>query len=52
MLRKAFTDMINDAAFRADAEKRGADLLAMSGVADIVRTPSDIVRKTNEVTAA
>jgi tripartite-type tricarboxylate transporter receptor subunit TctC len=58
ILRQAFTAMVNDAAFKADAEKRGADLLPMSGeelaayVADIVRTPPDIVRKTNEVTAA
>jgi tripartite-type tricarboxylate transporter receptor subunit TctC len=58
ILRKAFTAMINDPAFRADAEKRGADLLPMPGeelaayVAGIVRTPSDIIRKTNEVIAA
>ena len=58
ILRKAFDAMINDPAFKADAEKRGADLLPMSGeelaayVNDIVATPPDIVRKTNEVIAA
>jgi len=58
ILRNAFTAMINDPAFKADAAKRGADLLPMSGeqlaayVAGIVRTPSDIIRKTNEVIAA
>jgi len=58
ILRKAFQEMVDDPAFRADAEKRGADLLPMSGealaahVADIVRTPPDIVRKTKEVIAA
>jgi tripartite-type tricarboxylate transporter receptor subunit TctC len=57
VLRKAFTDMINDPVFRADAEKRGADLHPMKGdelAADINRvimTPPGIVRKTNEVIA-
>jgi tripartite-type tricarboxylate transporter receptor subunit TctC len=57
VLRNAFQEMVNDPAFRADAEKRGADLLPMSGeeletyVADVVRTPAHIVRKTNEVIA-
>ena len=50
--------MVNDPAFKADAEKRGADLLPMSGeelaayIAGIVATPPDIIRKTNEVIAA
>jgi tripartite-type tricarboxylate transporter receptor subunit TctC len=58
VLRDAFQAMINDPAFRADAEKRGADLLPMSGqelaayVGDIVRTPAHIVRMTNEVIAS
>jgi tripartite-type tricarboxylate transporter receptor subunit TctC len=57
ILRKALTDMFNDPAFRADAEKRGADLMPMSGeelaayVKAIVATPSAIVSKTNEVIA-
>ena len=58
ILRKAFAAMVNDPAFRADAEKRGADLLPMPGeelaayIAGIVRTPPDVIRKTNEVIAA
>jgi tripartite-type tricarboxylate transporter receptor subunit TctC len=58
ILRKAFLAMVNDPAFKADAEKRGADLLPMSGaelaayIKDIVATPPDIIRKTNEVLAA
>lgn len=58
ILRKAFTAMINDSAFRADAEKRGADLLPMSGeelyayIKDIVATPSAIIQKANEVIRA
>src|SRR5215813_9148930 len=58
VLRNAFQAMINDPAFRADAEKRGADLLPMSGeeltayVTDVVRTPPDIIRKANEAIAA
>jgi tripartite-type tricarboxylate transporter receptor subunit TctC len=58
ILRKAFQAMVNDPAFRADAEKRGADLLPMPGeelagyINGIVATPPDIVRKTNEVIAA
>jgi tripartite-type tricarboxylate transporter receptor subunit TctC len=58
ILRKAFTAMINDPAFKADAEQRGADLLPMSGeelaayVADVVRTPPDVVRKANDAIAA
>ena len=58
ILRKAFDAMIKDPAFLADAEKRGADLLPMSGedlaayVANILRTPPEIIKKTNEVIAA
>jgi tripartite-type tricarboxylate transporter receptor subunit TctC len=58
ILRKAFTAMINDPAFKADAEQRGADLLPMSGeelaayVASVVQTPPDIVRKANDAIAA
>ena len=50
--------MLNDPTFKADAEKRGADLLPMSGeelgayIRQIVATPPDIVKKTNEVIAA
>jgi tripartite-type tricarboxylate transporter receptor subunit TctC len=57
-LRKAFTTMVNDPAFKADAENRGADLLPMSGeelaayVADVVRTQPDIIRKANNAIAA
>lgn len=57
VLRKAFQAMIEDPAFKADAEKRGADLLPMPGetlaayVATVVRTPPDIIRKTNEAIA-
>ena len=57
VLRNAFQAMIEDPAFRADADKRGADLLPMSGaelaihVADTVRTPAHIVRMANEVIA-
>jgi tripartite-type tricarboxylate transporter receptor subunit TctC len=55
ILRKAFRSMVNDPAFKADAEKRGADLLPMSGaelaayISDIVRTPPDVIKKTIEV---
>jgi tripartite-type tricarboxylate transporter receptor subunit TctC len=58
ILRRAFDAMVKDPAFLADAEKRGADLMPMSGeelaayVAGILRTPPDIVRKTNDVIAA
>ena len=58
ILRNAFEAMVNDPAFKADAEKRGADLLPMPGdelatyVAGILRTPPDIIRKTNEAIAA
>jgi tripartite-type tricarboxylate transporter receptor subunit TctC len=58
ILRKAFTAMINDPAFRADAEKWGADIYPMSGeelaahIRGIVATPPDIIRKTNEVVGA
>jgi tripartite-type tricarboxylate transporter receptor subunit TctC len=58
VLRKAVLAMLNDPAFKADAQKRGADLLPMSGeelaayVSTIVGTPSAIVNKTNEVIAA
>jgi tripartite-type tricarboxylate transporter receptor subunit TctC len=58
ILRKAFTAMINDPAFRADAEKRGADIYPMSGeelaayVRGVVATPSNIVRRASEVIVA
>jgi tripartite-type tricarboxylate transporter receptor subunit TctC len=57
VLRNAFQAMIEDPAFRADAEKRGADLLPMPGeelaahVAGTVRTPAHVVRMANEVIA-
>jgi len=50
--------MINDSAFKADAAKRGADLMPMSGEAlaayikDIVATPPEILRRTREVIGA
>lgn len=58
ILRNAFTAMINDPAFKADAEQRGADLLPMSGeelaayVADVIQTPPDIIRKAKDAIAA
>lgn len=58
ILRQAFEAMTNDPAFKADAEKRGADLMPMSGddlatyIAGIVQTPSDIIRRTNDVITA
>ncbi len=58
ILRKAVLAMLNDPTFRADAQKRGADLLPMSGeelgayVTQIVGTAPAIVKKTNEVIAA
>jgi tripartite-type tricarboxylate transporter receptor subunit TctC len=58
ILRDGFDAMVSDATFKADAEKRGADLLPMKGEAlaayirDIVATPSDIIKKTNDVIAA
>lgn len=58
MLRKAVQEMLNDPAFKADAQKRGADLLPMSGeelgahVSLIVGTSPAIVDKTNKVIAA
>jgi tripartite-type tricarboxylate transporter receptor subunit TctC len=58
ILRKAYTAMINDPAFKADAAKRGADLLPMSGeelaayIRGIVATPSATIRKTNEAIGA
>lgn len=54
VLRSAFQAMIKDPAFKSDAERRGADLHPMPGgelaayVAGVVRTPPDIIRKTNE----
>lgn len=56
-LRKAVLAMLDDPAFKADAQKRGADLLPMSGeelgayVAKIVATSPTIVKKTNDVIA-
>ncbi|MGH6771833.1 MAG: Bug family tripartite tricarboxylate transporter substrate binding protein [Xanthobacteraceae bacterium] len=58
ILRNAFDAMVNDPAFRADAERRGADLMPRSGkalaayVREIVATPPAIVRKTKQVIAA
>jgi tripartite-type tricarboxylate transporter receptor subunit TctC len=58
ILRDAFAAMMNDSAFRADAERRGADLMPMSGeeladyIRQIVATPADIISKTNDVIAA
>jgi len=58
ILRKAFQAMVNDPAFRADAEKRGADIFPMSGeelaayIRGIVATPPGIIRKTNDVIGA
>jgi tripartite-type tricarboxylate transporter receptor subunit TctC len=58
ILRQAFHAMVNDLVFKADAERRGADLQPMAAeelaayVRGIVATPRDIVRKTNEVLAA
>ncbi|MPZ39007.1 MAG: hypothetical protein GEU95_13265 [Rhizobiales bacterium] len=58
MLRTAVQAMLNDPAFKADAQKRGADLLPMSGdelgayIKQIMATPPAIVNKTNEVIAA
>src|SRR5262249_19051961 len=58
ILRKAFQEMVRDPEFRADAEKRGADIFPMSGeelaayIKAIVATPSAIISKTNEVIAS
>jgi tripartite-type tricarboxylate transporter receptor subunit TctC len=58
VLRKAFNTMMEDPAFRADAKKRGADLMPMSGEAlgayikEIVATPSGLVKETHEIIAA
>jgi tripartite-type tricarboxylate transporter receptor subunit TctC len=58
ILRRAFEAMINDPEFRADAEKRGADIYPMPGeelaayIRSIVATPSAIIRKTNDVISA
>jgi tripartite-type tricarboxylate transporter receptor subunit TctC len=55
ILRKAIQTMFNDPAVKADADKRGADLLLMSGedmsvyIKQILSTPRSIVEKTNEV---
>jgi tripartite-type tricarboxylate transporter receptor subunit TctC len=57
ILRKGLRVMFNDPAFKADADKRGADLLPMAGeelaayVADVARTPRSIVRRATEVIA-
>jgi len=58
LLRQAFQAMLNDPSFKADAEKRSADLLPMSGeelaahIRETVATPSEIIKKTNEVISA
>ena len=55
LFRKAFDAMVKDPEFIADAEKRGADVMPMSGqalatyVKSIVETPPAIVKKTREV---
>src|SRR5262249_47926069 len=57
VLRNAFQAMIDDPAFRADAEKRGADLCPMRGaelaahIADAVGPRGEMVRKASEVIA-
>ena len=58
ILRKAFQDMVADSAFKADTQKRGADLLPMSGkelaayISGIAQTSPDIVQKARELIAA
>lgn len=58
VLQKAFDAMMEDPAFRADAEMRGADLMPMSGdalttyIRGIVGTSPDIVEKTRAITGA
>ena len=58
ILRKGVLAMLNDPTFKADAEKRGADLLPMAGeelaayINDVVNTPTDVIRRTTEVIAA
>ena len=55
ILRKAFTDMLHDPVFQADAAKRGADLHPMSGnelaafISETIATPASIIKKTNEM---
>ncbi len=55
ILRKSFVSMFGDPAFRADAEKRGADIEPMSGddlaayISGIIATPPNIVAQTNEL---
>ena len=58
ILRNAFNAMVNDPEFKADADKRGADLLAMPGeeladyIKSIVATPPTVLQKTKEVIGA
>src|SRR5262249_60309580 len=58
ILRNAFNAMVNDPEFKADAEKRGADLLPMPGeeladyIKSIVATPPAVLQKTHEVVGA
>lgn len=55
ILRDAFDAMVRDPEFKADAEKRGADLFPMSGEAlaayirDAAATPPDVIMKVNNV---
>jgi tripartite-type tricarboxylate transporter receptor subunit TctC len=57
ILRDAFEAMVRDPEFKADAEKRGADLLPMSGEAlaahirDVAATPPDVIKTVNTVIA-
>jgi tripartite-type tricarboxylate transporter receptor subunit TctC len=58
ILRQAFQAMVNDPAFKADAAKRGADLLPMPGeelssyIKEVVATPPAIIKKTSDVIGA
>jgi len=57
ILRDGFEAMVRDPEFKADAERRGADLLPMSGEAlaahirDVAATPLDVIKKVNNVIA-
>jgi len=51
LLRKAFDEMMKDAAYLDDAKKAGLDVTPVAGakvqtlVTDLVQTPADIVAK-------
>ena len=55
ILRQGFEAMVEDAAFKAEAQKLGADLMPMPGgqlaahVKEVIATPTAIVKRTNEV---